>query len=83
MSYVKQFNKESFMDKLVKKNESSVCVGVDITPGKFPEHKKDTTLPNFPYSQDAKGVRQYCLDVLEQVSKVKGMKAIKPNLAYY
>jgi len=83
VDYVAQFKRETFTEKLVKVNSSSVCVGLDITPGKFPDRPEDTTLPNYPYEQSVKGVRQYCLDVLNEIAKVPEIAVIKPNLAYY
>lgn len=82
MNYVEQFDTKSFTDKLLKLNTTSVCVGLDITPGKFPDKPQDTTLPNYPYSQNTKGIEQYCMDLLDQISKTD-VKVIKPNLAYY
>lgn len=81
-NYVKQFNQMSYMDKLLYYNVTSVCVGIDITPGKIPKNRENCNLPNFPYSNDTKGVEQYALDVLEEVSKTE-VKFIKPNLGYY
>ncbi len=83
MSYIKQFERSSFTDKLSKYNKSSVCVGIDITPGKLPERAEDTTLPGYPYEYNAAGVKRYCLDLLDDISKVPGVGVIKPNLAYY
>lgn len=83
MNYVNQFNKKSFTEKLVELNDSSVCVGIDITPGKFPDKPEDTTLPNYPYETNAKGIKQYCVDLLNEIAKVPNVKVIKPNLAYY
>ncbi len=83
MNYVKQFDKLSFTDKLLEVNTSSVCVGIDITPGKFPEKPEDTILPNYPYKHDAHGIEQYCMDLLDEIVKAPKVKVIKPNLAYY
>nr|QBK88076.1 MAG: orotidine 5'-phosphate decarboxylase / HUMPS family [Marseillevirus LCMAC202] len=83
MNYVKQFERISFTDKLIQYNKSNVCVGIDITPGKFPEKAEDTTLPGYPYEYNAAGVKQYCLDLLDEIGTVPGVKVIKPNLAYY
>ncbi len=84
MEYVSEFkNRPCYSDQLLKYNETSVCVGLDITPGKFPDKPEDTTLPNYPYPQNASGVKQYCLDLLDEIVKVPGVRVIKPNLAYY
>lgn len=84
MNYVSEFtSRPSYSDLLLKHNSSSVCVGIDITPGKFPEKPEDTTLPNYPYACNAAGVKQYCLDLLDEISKVPEIGVIKPNLAYY
>lgn len=82
-SYIMSFVRPSFSDLLLEKNDTCVCVGIDITPGKFPQTPEDTTLPHYPYPPTADGVRTYCLDLLEEVSKVEGLGVIKPNLAYY
>jgi len=82
-SYMASFSRPSFSDLLIEKNKTCVCVGLDITPGKFPQTPEDTTLPHYPYPPTADGVRTYCLDLLQEVSKVEGLGVIKPNLAYY
>ena len=83
MSYAKTFDRPLYMETLAKLNESCVCVGLDITPGKLPEKPEDTNLPHYPYARNAEGVRLYCMDLLDEVVKVPGVKVIKPNLAYY
>jgi orotidine 5'-phosphate decarboxylase subfamily 2 len=81
--YVNQFQRQTYTEKLAALNDTCTCVGIDITPGKFPKTEEDTILPNYPYSPDADGVRRYVLDVLDEITKVKGVNVIKPNLAYY
>lgn len=83
MNYVNSFNHESFTTKLERLNESCVCVGLDITPGKLPSSSEDTNLPNYPYTRDAVGIKQYALDLLDEISKIGEIRVIKPNLAYY
>lgn len=83
VDYVGQFKTKSYMEKLEDVNKSCVCVGLDITPGKFPSKPEDTTLPNYPYANNAEGVNQYCMDLLNEIAKVPEIKVIKPNLAYY
>lgn len=83
MGYVSNFQRVPYTDNLVKFNESGVCVGIDITPSLLPENACDTTLPNFPYARNSEGVKQYCLDLLDEITKVPTVRVIKPNLAYY
>ena len=82
-NYLTQFEETSFTDKLYKLNKSCVCVGIDITPSKLPDKREDTILPNYPYERNSSGVKQYCLDLLDEIAKVPKVKVIKPNLAYY
>lgn len=87
LSYLKTFDRPSFMSKLTDINTTQVCVGIDITANKFPKKRTDTVLRGYPYpAKDeslASATRRYCMDLMDEIIKVPSVRVIKPNLAYY
>lgn len=82
-SYKAPFHMASFLERLVEVNDTSVCVGLDVTAAKLPEKPEDTTLPHFPYEATDKGVVAYTMDLLEDLHLDPRIKVFKPNMAYY
>lgn len=78
------FTMPNFLEQLVVVNDTSVCVGLDITPAKFPLKPEDTTLPRFDaYTSDEAGVWAYTTDLLDALLSATVCRVFKPNLAYF
>lgn len=84
-AYRAPFHMPAFLERLVAANDTSVCVGLDITPAKFPEVAADTTLPHFEdYTNDEAGVWAYTSDLMDNLERLAPKcRIFKPNLAYF